>query len=109
MVSSCRTSNRLSEIGAPFIAFGGMYGEDAEFAYVDVKTSNTSMAETCAMRPLDNTNNDDDSSIIDCTVTAEQQAGSATSTVISVVSRDSGILFFSNRGDKIAYYCLIQV
>ncbi len=27
---------RLTAIGAPFVAFGGMYIEDAEFAYVDV-------------------------------------------------------------------------
>lgn len=27
---------RLTSIGAPFVAFGGMYIEDAEFAYVDV-------------------------------------------------------------------------
>ena len=28
--------SRLSQIGAPFVAFGGMYIDDAEFAYVDV-------------------------------------------------------------------------
>ena len=31
-----RRIQRLAQLGAPFVAFGGMYIEDADFAYVDV-------------------------------------------------------------------------